>query len=101
MITGVFPFENVSDIIKGQYTDPKNISEGKHFEMNNQDDDTLLGCNDLIRGMLKVDIKERLSVPAISEHPWVNLSQESEQQQQQQQVKEVQCTVVSPQKEGM
>jgi hypothetical protein len=28
MITGQFPFENVADIISGNFKDPKNVSEG-------------------------------------------------------------------------
>jgi len=81
MITGVFPFENVADIIKGQYVDPKNISEG---------------CSDLIRKMLTVDIKERYSIEQIVEHPWLSeVSAQLSAQENSGEVKEIECTVVT------
>lgn len=56
MITGVFPFDSVGDIIKGDFANPSHASEE---------------CKHLLRRMLVVDVKQRASVVEISEHPWM------------------------------
>jgi tRNA A-37 threonylcarbamoyl transferase component Bud32/PAS domain-containing protein len=77
MITGVFPFENVADIIKGQYVDPP--TAGKE-------------CCDLIRKMLDTNITQRITVDGIQKHPWVA---EDGIQKQKPDVKEIEVKVVS------
>eukprot|EP00027_Filamoeba_sp_ATCC50430_P011920 CAMPEP_0168565058 /NCGR_PEP_ID=MMETSP0413-20121227/13601_1 /TAXON_ID=136452 /ORGANISM="Filamoeba nolandi, Strain NC-AS-23-1" /LENGTH=717 /DNA_ID=CAMNT_0008596821 /DNA_START=116 /DNA_END=2266 /DNA_ORIENTATION=+ len=56
MITGVFPFENVGDIIKGHLKEPSGVSRE---------------CLDLIKRMLTVDITQRACLQDILKHPWV------------------------------
>lgn len=58
MITAVFPFEHVADIIKGDYKDPVNVSPQ---------------CVDLIRSMLQVDVKKRATIQQIKSHPWMTM----------------------------
>lgn len=55
MITGVFPFENVGDIIKGMFKEPKNTSPE---------------CIDLLKQMLQVDIQNRATLEQVVKHPW-------------------------------
>ncbi|PRP75216.1 hypothetical protein PROFUN_15926 [Planoprotostelium fungivorum] len=56
MITGVFPFDNVGDIIKGNFQDPPTASKE---------------CCDLLRRMLNVDLNTRITVSGVMEHAWV------------------------------
>ena len=69
MITGVFPFENVGDIIKGHLKEPNNISRGMHSwrALSNN----FVECLDLIKRMLTVDINQRAVLQDILKHPWV------------------------------
>jgi len=55
MITGVFPFENVGDIIKGAYKDPK---------------DSTPECCDLLKKMLQVEASQRITLEQVAAHPW-------------------------------
>jgi len=74
MITGVFPFENVGDIIKGTYKDPKDCSPV---------------CCDILKKMLQVDILLRATLNQILDHPWCKEQKTGEP------LKEIECTVVS------
>lgn len=47
----------IKNIIKGKYTIPKNISQS---------------CKSLIKGMLNINPKERLTMDQIINHPWLN-----------------------------
>jgi len=78
MITGVFPFENVGDIIRGAYKDPK---------------DTSPECCDLLKKMLEVDIEKRATLDQILNHPWCKEDPKSTLKTDP--VKEIECTVVS------
>lgn len=55
MITGGFPFENVCDILSGQFEDPKKVSKE---------------CCDIIRGMLTVDAQKRFSLGDVMQTTW-------------------------------
>jgi len=61
LITNNLPFKNVSDILSGHFTDPDNISEE---------------CKNLIKQMLKVDSKKRITISNIMKHPWFVNSEE-------------------------
>lgn len=56
MIAGVFPFQNVGDIISGNFANIPNISNE---------------CKNLIENMLKIDLKERITLDKVIHHPWI------------------------------
>jgi len=79
MITGVFPFENVADIIRGAFKNPKDGSAE---------------CCDLISKMLQVDIATRITLDNIIQHPWC-LGDSNTVPKTSEPVKEIECKVVS------
>jgi serine/threonine protein kinase len=68
MVTGSHPWTitNTSlmlrQILKGNYTVPSHVSPK---------------CRDLIQGMIKVDLSQRLTMPQILSHPWMATAQKS------------------------
>jgi hypothetical protein len=87
MLTGAFPFENVSDIITGSYKDPPNAGIGMY---------SLLlpklihsECCTLLRKMFQVDVSHRATLDNILVDPWVVYGPSNKN------VKVVECTVVS------
>ena len=81
MVTGTVPFraQNMRElkqvITLGQFSFPKsNIRDGSHYSDN---------IKDLIRSMLIVDTKRRISIPEILAHPWLNPMQADKQSMQQ------------------
>jgi PAS domain S-box-containing protein len=79
MITGVFPFENVADIIRGTFKNPKDASPE---------------CCDLISKMLQVDIATRITLDGILQHPWCTADPKAVPKSSEA-VKEIECLVVS------
>jgi len=76
MITGVFPFENVADIIRGSFKNPKDASPE---------------CCDLVQKMLQVEIGTRITLDQILQHPWCTAAVPKSSEA----VKEIECKVVS------
>ena len=62
MLAGIQPFKgnNIHEL-------QKNILSGKYNKLDNVSND----ANDLIDGMLQVDVKKRLSVNQVLNHPWL------------------------------
>jgi len=88
MITGVFPFENVGDIIKGSFKDPVPAS---------------LDCCDLLRKMFKVEISDRATLEQVIDHPWCSKNDDENVassnvpatlQNLTVEIKEINCTVI-------
>ena len=64
MVTGRMPYDdsNMKDLVR-------QVKQGVHFTRPKQPlTDT---CKDIIRGMLTLDPKERLTIAAIMGHPWL------------------------------
>jgi len=57
MLTAEFPFKTVTDILAGRFADPPHVSRE---------------CVDLLRGLLTVDRRTRVTLDNVLRHPWMN-----------------------------
>jgi len=61
MLTSQFPFTTISDILKGKFKEPENVTPE---------------CVDLLSRMLKVEKEVRETLPGVLKHPWVTMTDE-------------------------
>lgn len=61
MLTSEFPFTTISDILKGKFKEPSNVTEE---------------CVDLLKRVLRVNKDERETLQGVLDHPWIKMTSE-------------------------
>lgn len=61
MLTSEFPFTTISDILKGKFKEPTNVTQE---------------CVDLLQRVLRVNKDERETLQGVLDHPWINMTSE-------------------------
>jgi len=63
MISGVFPFKSIGEILKGKYKTPENVS---------------MECVDLLTKLLIVKKEDRIRLETVVVHPWMSFEDEGQ-----------------------
>ena len=92
MLVGKFPFKNIQDIIEGRFEMPLHISPSEFLLfffllLLLTTSKKILACASLIKKMLTVDSKKRITLKQIQEDPWVRENIQFK-------VKQIDCTVI-------